>query len=189
MKPEKEKATITLLEVRMAVSFLICYTAAMLLADVAGIKFTWGNYSLEIIQKMTCCISCFLCCQDNTKVSLRAGINRLIITAIGGIVAIVIIALDCVIGNDWVEMLMIVVGVLLTLFLCKLAGVPYINARIGCVTLILVACTLNSTARIWYGVFRLVSTLFAVLVVLLVTWVFDKIQAGRAPAEEQKAAQ
>ncbi|MCD7918240.1 MAG: FUSC family protein [Clostridiales bacterium] len=189
MKPETEKLTVTLLDVRMAVCVLICYTASMLLSDVAGIKFTWGNYSLEIIQKMTCCISCFLCCQDNTKVSLKAGINRLIITAIGGIVAIVIIALDCVIGNDWVEMLMIVVGVVLTLFLCKAAKVPYINARIGCVTLILVACTLNSTARIWYGVFRLVSTLFAVLVVLLVTWIFDKIQAGRAPAEEQKAAQ
>ncbi len=179
---EPEKAKITLLDIRMAVSVLICYTVAMLLGDVAGVKFTSGNYSLEIIQKMTCCITCFLVCQDNTKVSLRAGINRLIITFIGGAVAICIIAINNATGSDWLQMILIVLGVVLTLYLCKLAKVPYVNARIGCVTLILVSCTLGSTARIWYGIFRLVSTLFGVLVSLLVTWVFDKIQSSRPQA-------
>ena len=70
--------------------------------------------------------------------------------------------------------LLIAAGILLTLFLCKKAKVPYINARIGGVTFILVTCTLAGSARIWYGVFRFVSTLYSVLVVLLVTWIWER---------------
>lgn len=186
MKPEK--LSVTLLDVRIVVAALICYATALILDNV-GFKFTWGERPLEIIQKMTACISCFLCCQDNTKVSLKAGINRLIITAIGGIVAIVIILIDDAVNIDWVMMLMVAAGILLTLFLCKAAKVPYVNCRIGCVTLVLVACTLSSSARIWYGIFRLVSTLYAVLIVLLVTWVFEAVQKRFAkPQSEESVA-
>ena len=129
---------------------------------------------LEVIQKMTACISCLLCCQDNVPVSKKAGINRLIITAIGGLVGIAVICIDNVLGNPWIMVLMIALGILVTLFLCKAAKVPYINARIGGVTFILVTCTLSGTARIWYGIFRFVSTFYSVLIVLLVTWAFQK---------------
>ena len=89
---------------------------------------------LEVIQKMTACISCLLCCQDNVPVSRKAGTNRLIITAIGGLAGIVVICIDNVLGNPWIMTGMIALGILATLFLCKAAGVPYINARIGGVT-------------------------------------------------------
>ena len=75
-----------------------------------------------------------------------------------------VILIDQAAANEWLMPLMVAAGVLLTLYLCKAAGVPYINARIGGVTFVLVACTLPGTARIWYGVFRLVSTMYAVLV-------------------------
>ena len=109
---------------------------------------------------MTACISCLLCYQDSTHASVKAGINRVIITAIGGAVGILAVLVDGALG------------VLLTLFLCKCAHVPYINARIGGVTFILVSSTLSGDARIWYAVWRLVSTVYGALVVVLVTWVF-----------------
>ena len=84
------------------------------------------------------------------------------------------ICIDNVLGNPWIMTGMIALGILATLFLCKAAGVPYINARIGGVTFILVTCTLSGTARIWYGIFRFVSTFYSVLIVLLVTWIFQK---------------
>lgn len=174
MKPEPEKLAVTILDFKIAVAAIICYIIAVILKNV-GFTFSSNGAELEIIQKMTVCISCFLCVQDNVKLSLKAGINRVIITAIGGVVAIIIVAINDVCGNAVLLAVMIAVGIIATLFLCKAAKVPYINARIGCVTMILVACTLQGANRIWYGVFRLISTIFAVVVVMLVAWVFDQI--------------
>ena len=167
------KASVTLLDVRIAIAVLICCLTSTIL-DYFGLRFQVGEMRLEVIQKMSACISCLLCCQDNVPVSRKAGINRLIITAIGGLSGIVVICMDNVLGDPWIMTGMIALGILATLLLCKAARVPYINARIGGVTFILVTCTLSGTARIWYGIFRFVSTFYSVLIVLLVTWIFQK---------------
>lgn len=174
MKPEVEevKPGITALDMRIVISIGICYLTALLF-DYFGLKFPFGEMRLEIIQKMTPCIACLLCCQDNTRISRKTGVTRMIVTALGGIAAIIVVCLDSVIGNPWIGVVMIMLGTLLTLFLCKLAKVPFISARIGGITFILVTCTLSGTVRIWYAVFRLLSTLYGVLVVLLVTWIFQ----------------
>lgn len=171
-----EEKRITALDMRIAVSVLICGLTATVL-DHFGVNFSIGTMKLEIVQKMTSCIACLLCCQENLPASRKASINRLIITAIGGLTALAVILIDQAAANEWLMPLMVAAGVLLTLYLCKAAGVPYINARIGGVTFVLVACTLPGTARIWYGVFRLVSTMYAVLVVMAVTWMTQKISS------------
>ena len=56
------------------------------------------------------------------------------------------------------------VGLVATLCLCRLAGAPAFNARIGAISFLLVASTLTGTARLWYAVFRLISTIFGALV-------------------------
>lgn len=182
MKPEKtmqpEKLAVTGLDIRIAIAAGICCLTATILNHF-GLKFPVGEMRLEIIQKMTACISCLLCCQDNTKISRKAGINRLIITAIGGIVGIAVVLIDNAAGNDWLMVVMVLLGVLLTLFLCKAAKVPYVNARIGGVTFILVSCTLAGSARIWYAVFRLISTFYGVLITLIVTWAYEKLFAKK----------
>lgn len=176
MKQETlEEKKVTALDVRIAVSILICCLTAAVLNHF-GLKFSFGEMKLEVIQKMTACIACLLCCQDNLQISRKAGINRLIITAIGGIAAIAVVLIDNAAGNEWLMAVMVAAGVLVTLLLCKAAKVPYINARIGGVTFVLVACTLSGNARIWYAVFRFISTIYAVLIVMLVTWIFTKIR-------------
>ncbi len=176
MKPamEPEKASITRLDIRIAISALLCCLTSAILNHF-NVKFTVGEMHLEIIQKMTACISCLLLCQENTKFSAKAGVNRLIITAIGGIVGIAAILIDTAVGSEWLMVPLMGIGVLLTLFFCKLAKMPYIQARIGCVTFVLVTCTLNGNARVYYAVFRLVSTLYAAVIVLLVTWLWEKL--------------
>lgn len=181
---QTEEAKVTLLDVRIAVSILICFLISTIAGKV-GFTYTFEGKELEIIQKMTACIACLLCCQDNTKISWRAGVNRVIITFIGGAVGIVVILLDNMIGNDWVMAVMVTVGIIVTLVLCKAAKVPYINARIGGVTFILVACTLQSSARIYYGCFRLVSTIVGILVVMLVTWGFSFFDKNRKQEAER----
>lgn len=169
-----EKKGISQLDVRIVISATICVLTATVL-NMFDLKFTYGEGSLEIIQKMTAAIACLLCCQDDTKISWKSGINRMIITAIGGVIAIVVTLLDALFQNQIVFVFMIAIGLLLTLLFCKMAGVPYINARIGGVTFILVACTMAGNARILYAIFRLVSTLYGVLITMLVTWVFQKV--------------
>ena len=51
-------------------------------------------------------------------------------------------------------------------------------------TFILVSCTLKGDARIYYAGFRLLSTLFGVLVVLLVTWVMEKMARNEKGREK-----
>ena len=174
-----EEPQITILDVRIAVAVLICFLVSTVLSH-AGFLLTVGEKHIEIIQKMTACIACLLCCQDNLMISRRAGVNRIIITFIGGLVGIGVILLDNIIGNDWIMAGMVFLGILVTLLLCKAAKVPYINARIGGVTFILVTCTLQGSLRIYYGCFRFISTIFGVLVVMLVTWIFSLFSKKKA---------
>ena len=160
MPTQTEEAKITILDIRMAVAVLVCFLVSTI-----------------------CSKACMLCCQDNTKISWRAGVNRIIITFIGGLVGICVIFLDNLIGNDWVMAILVMLGILVTLFLCKAAKVPYINARIGGVTFILVTCTFQSTARIYYGCFRLLSTIIGVLIVMLVTWCFSLFTGAKTEAK------
>lgn len=172
-----EKAGIGSLDIRIAVAVVICFLSATACSEL-GFKFTYGEMHLEILQKMTACIACLLCVQDTAGISRKAGVNRLIITAIGGIIGVGAAAADNIIGNPWFMAVLVFVGILLTLVLCKMAKVPYVNARIGGVTFILVSCTFQGNARIFYAAFRFVSTFYGVLVVLLVTWIFQKLAAA-----------
>ena len=158
-----------MIDIRIMIAVAICALTATILSHF-GLRFSFGSMKLEIIQKMTACISCLLCVQNNIAVSRKAGINRIIITVIGGLCGMLVAWLDTIFHNEWLMVGMVAAGVLLTLVLCKKAKVPYINARIGGVTFILVACTLTEYARMWYAFFRLVSTIYGVLVVLLVSW-------------------
>lgn len=164
-----ETKKISSIDIQIVIAVLICVFTATLL-DHFGLKFSYGGMRLEVIQKMTASIACLLCVQDTFEISRKSGKNRLIITAVGGIVGIFAVWLDIQLQNKWLMVVLTGVGLLLTLFLCKMAKVPYINARIGGVTFILVFCTLSDTARMWYAIFRFVSTLYGVAVVFLVTW-------------------
>lgn len=178
MKQKIEKAGITALDLEIATAVGICILTSAVLSSV-GIKFSFGGVQLEIIQRMTAAIACLLCCQDNTMASFKSGVNRLIITVIGGIVGIAVVLADYVVQNQWCYIAFIIVGIVITLFFCKAAKVPFINARIGGVTFILVSCTLSSNARIWYAIFRLISTIYGVLIVLLVGSLFQYILKKR----------
>lgn len=171
MKPPTEQSTWkpNALDLRMALSILTCCLVATTLSEL-GLKFPVGEARLDVIQKMTASISCLLCCQDGLEASRGAGRMRVLVTAVGGATGIAIVALDQLLGqNPGVLAILMGAGAILSLCLCRLAGAPAFNARIGTISFLLVAGTLAGTARIWYAIFRLVSTVFGALVVTLVT--------------------
>lgn len=163
------------LDVRIALCVFVCLIVSNVLTAL-NLKFPVGEMRLDIIQKATACISCLLCCQDTADASRKAGAMRVLVTLVGGACGMAIVALDQLLGsNMWVLALLMTVGLVATLCLCRLAGAPAFNARIGAISFLLVASTLTGTARLWYAVFRLVSTVFGALV----TWVLTSLMTSR----------
>lgn len=171
-----EKKEIVWMDVRIAAAAVICYLTAEIL-EAFHIGITYDGRNLEVLQRMTAMISCLLVCQDSVKISWKAGLNRIVITLIGGLAGIGVILLDNIISKEVFFVFLIGAGLLVTLMCCRQAGVPAMTARIGGVTFVLVICTLSGNARILYGVLRLVSTLYGVVVSLVVTWIFEKISS------------
>lgn len=157
------------LDARIAASVLVCCLASTALTAL-DLKFPVGEMRLDVIQKMTACISCLLCCQASAEETRKAGGLRVLVTAIGGVCGMAVVAADLALGsNPWVLALLMAAGLVPTLCLCRLAGAPAFNARIGAISYLLVAATLTGTARLWYALFRVVSTVFGALVVWAVT--------------------
>jgi uncharacterized membrane protein YgaE (UPF0421/DUF939 family) len=149
--------SISLIDIKIVLAVGVCLLMATVIPE---------------FQTMTACITVLLCVQDGGKESGKAGLIRLVITAIGGLAAVLVVLLDDAADMPWLFAVMIMAGLFLTLMGCKLARVPAFNARIGGVTFILVALTKTGNDRIGYALFRLLSTLYGVAVVILVTMVF-----------------
>lgn len=175
MKPEAKIETWkpSILDIRIAACVLVCLLVSNTLTAL-DIRFAVGEMRLDIIQKATACISCLLCCQDTADASRKAGAMRVLVTAVGATCGMVVVALDQLTGsNIWILAMFMAVGLVTTLCLCRLTGAPAFNARIGAISFLLVASTLTGTARLWYAVFRLVSTIFGALV----TWALTSLMA------------
>lgn len=147
------------MDVQIALGVTICLLSAVFLP--------W-------LQSLSAGTAVMLCSQDSVKVSWKTGLTRLIITLIGGGVAVLAVLIDSQINNQYAYMILVFLGLLLTILLCKAAKVPYISARIGCVTFILVATVSQGTARMTYALMRLVGTFYGVLIALTLTFIFSK---------------
>jgi len=178
IKQKTSGAKIGKLDIEMAVAVGICIVL---------------GWIIPRYQVMTTCITTLMCTQTEIKLSWKSLLIRLTVTAIGGIVGIGVVLLDDWLQNQWLVALFMAVGVLLTLFGCKLAKVPDFNGRIGCVILVLVSITLPGPQRLLHALFRLMSTLIGAAVALTVVGVFsilrrtpriETVQAPPMPSDE-----
>lgn len=152
-------------EVRMVASAAVCILAGQ-----------WVPY----LQPMTAAISAIMAAQDSRELTFCAGVNRLIVTAVGGVLGVGVILLEILSGSPVLALVLSVLGLLLTFFGCKLAKAPAFQARIGALNFVLVTMTLPGTElRLKYALFRLLSTLFGVLAVFLVTALWQAIEKKR----------
>ena len=148
-------------------------TAAAALCLLAG---QWMPH----LQPMTAAISAIMAAQDTQELTFRAGLTRLIVTAVGGALGVGVILLEILSGSPILALVLSVLGLLLTFFGCKLAKAPAFQARIGALNFVLVTMTLSGTElRLKYALFRLLSTLFGVLAVFLVTALWQAVEKAR----------
>ena len=160
-----KQSFLTKTEVRMVAAAALCLLAGQ-----------WVPH----LQTMTAAISAVMAAQDSRALTLRAGITRLTVTAVGGALGIGVILLEILSSSPALALLLGTACLLLSVFGCKLAKAPAFQARIGALNFILVTMTLPGTElRLQYALFRLVSTLFGVLAVFLVTAIWQAIEKSR----------
>ncbi len=141
----------------VTLTLLVCHLAGML-----GLQ----------IQALAACTGAVMCVQDNKNASWGAGLNRIKGVICGGLTGVAVVLIDNAVNMDLVFYLLVGIGVVANLLLCKVVKLPFVQARVSCMSLMLVTLVLQNTARINYALGRLVGTLVGACVALLVSMVF-----------------
>ena len=144
----------------VALTLLVCHIA--------------GALGLQI-QALAACTGAVMCVQDSKKASWGAGLNRIKGVLCGGIVGIAVVLIDNAVNMDLVFYLLVGIGVVANLLLSKAMKLPFVQARVSCMSLMLVTLVLQNAARINYAFGRLIGTLVGAVVALLVSMAFAAI--------------
>lgn len=144
----------------VVLTLLACHVAGML-----GLQ----------IQALAACTGAVMCVQDSKQASWGAGLNRIKGVLCGGIVGIAVVLVDNAVNLDLIFYLLVGIGVVANLLLCKIVKLPFVQARVSCMSLMLVTLVLQNTARIHYALGRLIGTLVGAVVALLVSMAFAAI--------------
>jgi uncharacterized membrane protein YgaE (UPF0421/DUF939 family) len=158
---EKNPFSVNVLDIKIVIASGLCLLTAKWIPE---------------FQIMTACIAILLCVQDNVKISGKAGFTRLIVTALGGSVGVLVILGDNYFKSQLLFYTLIIAGLFITLWCCKAVGIPAFNSRIGGATFILVVFSRTGSERIYYAFFRLLSTLYGVIAVIIVSLFFVFIE-------------
>lgn len=161
---EKQKVTVTGLDIRIgiaiAISLLVCHVASLV-----GFQ----------IQGLAACTGAVMCVQETGKTSWKAGLTRLLGVICGGVVGVVVVLIQTQLDNAYLFMVLCGIAVVVNLLLCKLVKMPYVAARVSCMTFLLVVLVLQGTARIQYALGRFVGTMVGALVSVLIAIVWDSV--------------
>lgn len=169
MNPNQpQKIGVAPIDIAIGSAIVICLLACHI-AGALGLQ----------IQALATCTGAVMCVQDSRKASWGAGINRILGVVCGGSMGIAVVLLDNVIGNDYVFYLLCGAGIIVNLFLCKAVKLPFVQARVSCMSLLLVVLVLQDSARINYALGRFIGTLVGAVVALVVSMIFAKLMAKK----------
>lgn len=141
----------------VALTLLVCHLAGML-----GLQ----------IQALAACTGAVMCVQDNKNASWGAGLNRIKGVICGGLTGVAVVLIDNAVNVDFIFYLLVGIGVVVNLLLCKAVKLPFVQARVSCMSLMLVTLVLQDAARINYALGRLIGTLVGACIALLVSIAF-----------------
>lgn len=164
MNEVKQKIGIAPIDVAIGVSVIVC----LLVCHVAGLL------GLQI-QALAACTGTVMCVQDSKKASWGAGLNRILGVLCGGVIGILIVLIDNAVNADLLFYLLVGVGVVANMLLCKVVKLPFVQARVSCMSLLLVTLVLQGGLRINYAFGRLIGTLVGACVALLVSMVYAAV--------------
>lgn len=164
MNETQNKIGLTGLEFRIGITIVICLLVCKL-CEVLGFS----------IQALAACTGAVMCVQEGGKASFGACKNRVVGVICGGIVGVGVVLLDNLIGVDLVFYLLVGLGIMANFVLCKAAKLPLVQARVSCMTVLLVVLVLGGPARLNYAIGRFIGTLAGALVAWAVSAAWEKL--------------
>lgn len=164
MSKQKNLRKLELMDIQIGLTILLC----LLLCH--------GANSIGIpIEALAVSTGAIMCVQDSTKAAYQTSLIRMVGVVCGGVLGVVIALIDNVVGDPFVFYLLCSVGVVGNLLVCKFFKMIYVQARVSCLTLLLVVMVFEGVDRLDYAMNRFIGSLVGALVALLVTVVFGAI--------------
>lgn len=124
-------------------------------------------------QVVTAAITALLIGQTSHGIEWQSGFKRVAATALGGVVGVGVAAVEVLFHAEAMLLLLVIAGMIVTMVGCRVLRMPEFSDRVGGITFILVAMSIQGTERIPYAFFRLLSTLAGVLIWIAVAYVFS----------------
>lgn len=164
MMPQREKFKIEMMDIQIGVTIVICLIACHF-ANLAGIP----------IEAMGVTTGALMCVQDSTKAAYATSWARVMGVFLGGLFGVVIVVIDNAAGIPVVFYLLCGLGVIVNLLVCKMIGMIYVQARVSCLTQLLVVLCMEGVDRLEYALSRFVGTLTGALMAVLLTMIFAAV--------------
>lgn len=113
------------------------------------------------------CIAAVICMQGSVDKTVHQGISRLIGTAIGGCMGLLILTTDTLLSHPWFLALTLGAGTVAVIWLCNLIGRPA-ACSIGVVVLCVILFNHAGPERYLYALTRMLVTAIGVLIAIAV---------------------
>ena len=156
--------------------------------------FLFPNY----VQYTGLTIAIIICLNDKAKITIRSGLNRVILATLGGAVALLVNLFDHYVQNQWAFIPIFMVGLFITLVIGKLlVPTPPIMQRIGgvifslsCLITRVYPYNVSLASRYQYVGMYLLGTIIGVAIGTGLSWLFAfvigkiKVHRSAKPVQE-----
>lgn len=173
MGEQKRTFRIELMDIQIGLTIVLC----LLLCHAAN------GFGIHI-EALAVTTGAIMCVQDCTKAVYTTSLTRILGVVFGGIFGVVIVYIDNLIGQPHVFYLLCGVGVVANLLVCKLVRMLYVQARVSCLTLLLIVMVFEGTDRFAYAVNRFIGSLVGALIALAVTLIFTAAVKSKKERDE-----
>ncbi|MBR3973817.1 MAG: hypothetical protein IKJ99_07685 [Oscillospiraceae bacterium] len=116
-----------------------------------------------------------MCVQDTTKSAWTTSLTRVLGVFWGGLFGVIVVLMDNAIGIPGILYLLCGISVIANLLVCKCFKMIYVQARVSCLTQILVVLCMEGADRLEYAFVRFIGSLVGALMALLITVTFGAI--------------
>ena len=168
--------------IKTAVAVVLCLVIFELIR-LGGIdSFFTHEESAQPPTAFYACTAAIICMQDTVERSIKKGAHRLVGTAVGGAVGLLILLFDDAVPFMPLTILAAGVGIVMCISLCNILKFPDASA-ICCVVLVAILMNHNAADRYLYAVYRMLETVVGIMVAVLVNKFLGlpKRRTGRQP--------
>lgn len=164
MSEQKNAVKLELMDLQIGVTIIMCLVLCH-----------WANHFGLHIEALAVTTGAIMCVQDSTKAAYTTSLTRMLGVICGGLFGVLIALIDNIVGIPYVFYLLCGIGVVINLLVCKCFKMIYVQARVSCLSLLLVVMVFEGVDRFDYAINRFIGSLVGAVFALLVTVLFGAL--------------